>query len=136
MDIKFSKELNKYAIYSAKGTNKVDIDLFDAIKLLEDKGIGELLINNIDLDGTYEGFDDQIILEIVKASSVPVTTVGGASSLNNIKDLWAKTNVSGIAAGSLWSFIGNDNTVLLNYPNNKEKQSLFELALKDKNCNN
>ncbi len=125
LDIKFSRESKNYNIYIENGKKRVDLDLFDAIKTLEDMGVGELLINNIDLDGTYEGFDDQIIYEIVSASSIPVSVAGGASSISNIKDLWIKTNVSGIAAGSLWSFIGRENTVLLNYPNEKDKQLLF-----------
>ena len=136
LDIKFSSESKKYRIYTNNGTNRVDLELFDAIKILEDKGVGELLINNIDLDGTYKGFDEDIIFKIVQSSSVPVSVAGGAKSINNIKNLWIKTNVSGIAAGSLWSFIGKNDAVLPNYPDKDKKQSFFRVVKKDKNCNN
>ena len=125
IDIRYSTQLDEYEIYIKNGSTKIDINIEDAINLITDCGVGEILINNIDLDGTYKGFDSEIISRIVEISPVPVTALGGASSKEDIKRIWTETNVSGVAAGSLWSFIGKNDTVLLNYPNPQEKQSLF-----------
>jgi cyclase len=125
LDIKYSKKLEKYHIYSHRGSILVDKSIDDAVQYLIENGVGEIFVNNIDLDGTYKGFDKKIISKIVEMSPVPISVSGGASSLEDIKNLWNETQINGIAAGSLWSFIDKNNTVLLNYPDDQQKLYLF-----------
>ena len=42
-----------------------------------------------------------------------------------LRELWQLTNVSGIAAGSLWSFFGENGPVLINYPDQEIINNLF-----------
>ena len=125
LDIKYSKKLQKYVPYTHRGSLLVNKDIEEVTKHFIENGVGEILINNIDLDGTYNGFDKEIISKIVQISPVPVSVSGGASSLENILNVWNETQVNGIAAGSLWSFIDKNNTVILNYPDDQQKLSLF-----------
>ena len=125
VDIKYSKITHEHEVYIKSGSAKAGINVTEAIDLLVSDGVGEIIVNNIDLDGTYKGFDENLIEQVVRRSPVPVTALGGASSLDDIKELWQFTNVSGIAAGSLWSFFGENGPVLINYPDQEIINNLF-----------
>ncbi|MET1019586.1 MAG: HisA/HisF-related TIM barrel protein, partial [Microterricola sp.] len=43
-------------------------------------GVGELLVNSIDADGTKQGFDLELIRAIRELSTVPVIASGGAGA--------------------------------------------------------
>lgn len=49
-------------------------------------GIGEILLNSMDTDGTKSGFDLELISEIRKISSVPLIASGGAGKLEDFAD--------------------------------------------------
>jgi cyclase len=46
-----------------------------------DRGVGELLVNSIDADGTKNGFDLDLVAAMRHISTVPVIASGGAGSL-------------------------------------------------------
>jgi cyclase len=46
-----------------------------------DRGVGELLVNSIDADGTKNGFDLELVAAMRHISTVPVIASGGAGSL-------------------------------------------------------
>jgi cyclase len=48
-----------------------------------ERGVGELLVNSIDADGTRNGFDLELIAAMRKVSSVPVIASGGAGALEH-----------------------------------------------------
>ena len=58
--------------------------------------------------------------------SIPLTVLGGAGSLSDIKTIIDKYGVIGAAAGSLFVFKGIYNAVLINYPNRDEKETLMK----------
>ena len=92
---------------------------------VSDAGAGELFINNVDRDGTYAGFDVQILQRINEIVSVPVVACGGASSLQDFNEVVSKTNISGVAAGSLFVYQGPHRAVLISYPSAEQLQQLF-----------
>ncbi len=58
----------------------------DALAWVEEgiaRGIGEILLNSMDADGTGSGFDLEMIKAVRKISSVPVIASGGAGSLDD-----------------------------------------------------
>lgn len=60
-----------------KGTG---IDAVAWAKEAADRGVGEILLNSIDADGTKEGFDLELIRLIRAAVAVPIIASGGAGS--------------------------------------------------------
>ena len=60
---------------------------------------------------------------------VPITVLGGASSLEDMSELFQRFGLIGAAAGSLFVFKGKYRAVLINYPNSKEKEErIFNFA--------
>ena len=50
-------------------------------------GVGEILLNSIDQDGTMLGYDFNLIDKVKKVTTLPLTVLGGAGSLDDIGSL-------------------------------------------------
>ncbi len=92
---------------------------------LESSGIGELLINNIDNEGTFSGYDIELIRKVSNLVSIPVIANCGA---RNISDFLKAFNngASAVAASSKFVYKNNNkDSILINYPSQKELQNNF-----------
>jgi cyclase len=114
-----------YEIYTNNGKIKANIKLKDFINQLNKIGVGEIVINSIDKDGCMNGYDLSLISTIRDLTTFPITALGGAGTLEDIKNLIAKFKIIGVSAGSLFVFKGKYKAVLINYPNREEKLRLF-----------
>jgi imidazole glycerol-phosphate synthase subunit HisF len=124
IDIK--KDLwGNYKVYDHVKKKTVGLTPAEYALQMCEAGAGELFINNVDKDGTYTGFDSQILESINKIVSVPVIACGGASGTNDLKEVVTKANVSGVAAGSIFVYQGPHRAVLISYPSQEELQRLF-----------
>ena len=125
LDVKKKKIFGGYDIYTHNGTKKSNWKLNDLISKLEEIGIGEIVINSIDNDGLMQGYDLPLIESIREKCSMPITVIGGAGSIQHIKDLISKFKIIGAAAGSLFVFKGKYKAVLINYPNRVERKPIY-----------
>ncbi|MBP6794868.1 MAG: imidazole glycerol phosphate synthase subunit HisF [Saprospiraceae bacterium] len=103
-------------IYINNGSKPVELDLVAYAKRLEEAGAGELLINSIDRDGTYMGYDLALLETITKAVGIPVIACGGASCVEDMIKA-KKSGASALAAGSMFVFQRPHNAVLISYLN-------------------
>ena len=126
LDVKKKKIFGGYDIYTHNGTKKSNWKLNDFISKLEEIGIGEIVINSIDNDGVMQGYDLPLIEYIREKCSMPITVIGGAGSIQHIKDLISKFKIIGAAAGSLFVFKGKYKAVLINYPNREERKPIYK----------
>ena len=94
-------------------------------KYVTDLGAGEILVNSIERDGTFKNYDISLAKEIVSNTNIPITMLGGASSLDDIKNLIDSIGLIGCAAGSLFVFKGKYRAVLIQYPNSLEKEKIY-----------
>jgi cyclase len=92
---------------------------------LERSGVGELVLNSIDNDGRMKGYDLAMVEQIRDVTTVPLTVLGGAGTLNDIGELIRRFGVIGAAAGSLFVFRGIYRAVLINYPSVAERDRLI-----------
>ena len=107
---------NKYKITSHNNKKKYNLDLFEYVKILENHGIGELMINYVNGDGMMSGYNVELLKKINSIVKVPVIALGGAGSLSDIKNVFSIGDVSAAAAGSLFVYNGVHKAVLINYP--------------------
>tara|TARA_Y100001936_G_scaffold33835_1_gene31873 strand:+ start:511 stop:1290 length:780 start_codon:yes stop_codon:yes gene_type:complete len=126
MDIK-KKFLGKdYELVTHNGTKKTGINPLKFVEEIKELGVGEIVINSIDRDGTMKGYDYQLIEKIRNITTLPMTILGGAGSLEDIGNLINKYKIIGAGAGSIFVFKGKYRAVLINYPNDKEKTDLIK----------
>lgn len=83
------------------GRETTDIDAIEWVKRACDLGVGEVLINSIDADGTKLGFDAPMIDAVLGNSSVPVIASGGAGKLEDFVNV-AALGVDAVLAASVF----------------------------------
>lgn len=82
-------------------------------------GAGEIMLNNVDRDGTMVGYDLDLARSVCQAVSIPVILCGGAGSLDDFhKGLEA--GASACAAGSFFVYKGKHRAVLISYPRREQ----------------
>ncbi|MEA5005221.1 MAG: AglZ/HisF2 family acetamidino modification protein [Rikenellaceae bacterium] len=117
---------SEYEIVLNNGTQKTGIKVLDFVSNLNKIGVGEIVINSIDKDGTMSGYDTKLARQVRDNCDVPLTILGGAGTLEDVKNLIDEFKIIGAAAGSLFVFKGKYKAVLINYPTPKEKTQLLE----------
>lgn len=83
---------------------------------VEKMGAGEILLTSIDREGTWDGFDLELVKRVTDNVSVPVIAHGGAGSLNDIRKAVNEGGATAIALGSMVVFHKKNNGVLINFP--------------------
>ena len=106
-------------IYTNGGRVKQKIALLTACKNFQNLGIGEIMINSIDREGTMNGYDLDTISKITHELLIPVIASGGAGNVSHLAD-GAKVGASAVAAGSMFIFQGIHKAVLLSYITSEE----------------
>ena len=91
-------------VYHSGGEIKTEYKILEWCKILEKKGIGEILIQSINRDGKGNGFDLINIDQIVKSSSVPIICLGGAGDYFDFTECFEYANPSAVAAGNFFHF--------------------------------
>lgn len=112
--------LGRYELYSHSGTHKQSVDLKAHLRNLIALGVGEVLVNTIDRDGTMSGYDLKLLREVTSTVGVPVVACGGASGMADFVAAVKEACVSAVAAGALFVYVGPHRAVLINYPVRKD----------------
>lgn len=115
IDIKKSI-FGNYNTYTHNSKSKIKLLITEYINELEEIGVGEIILNFINKDGTKSGYDINFIKKISSMSSIPFIALGGAGKLEHISELLNKTEVRAAAAGSIFVFHNRNDSVLINYP--------------------
>lgn len=117
----------KQMIYSHHGRKKQDLNLIEWAKCLEKAGVGELLITSVDREGSWEGYDVQLIKNISEAVQVPVIANGGCGNVGHIKSAVCEAHVSACALGSMVVYQKKGMGVLVNFPDVKTLHQELDL---------
>jgi imidazole glycerol-phosphate synthase subunit HisF len=126
LDVKKSAAAGKYEVWTHNGEKNTRKSPVEFAQELERLRVGEIVINSINNDGLMKGYDIGLIEKIRPSINVPLTVIGGAGSLDDIRLLINKFGIIGAAAGSLFVFKGVYRAVLINYPNRTEKDALIK----------
>lgn len=106
----------KYSVYSHDGTVKTKYNPVEWAIEVEKRGAGEILLTSMDKDGTWEGFDIDLIKSVTKEVKIPVIANGGAGKLEHIFEAVKKAGASAAALGSMVVYQKKDMGVLINFP--------------------
>ena len=122
MDVK--RDGKAAQVWTHNGKKRTSLEPVAFARQLQDSGVGEIVVNSIDNDGVMKGYDLELFEKVRAAVSVPLTALGGAGSLDDIRKLVERFGIVGAAAGSLFVFKGVYRAVLINYPGRAEKDAL------------
>jgi cyclase len=126
LDVRCTGDL--YEVWTRNGTRNTHLCPSVLAMQLQERGVGEIVVNSIDRDGRMLGYDFELASKVRRAVRVPVTVLGGAGSLKDVEELISKLEPIGpigAAAGSLFVFKGAYRAVLINYPSPSAKDALI-----------
>lgn len=125
LDIKKSF-FGQQKIYSHHGRKKQNVNIISWVKELEKAGAGELLVTSIDKEGSWDGYDIDLIKEISSCVQVPVIANGGCGNISHINQIVKETNISGCAVGSMVVYQKKGMGVLVNFPDRNDLEKVIE----------
>lgn len=114
MDVK-KNLFGKYKVYSHSGTKSSNWSPVEWAKELEANGAGEILLNCIENDGTWGGYDLEITKQVAQAISIPLIVCGGAGSTGDFVKA-VQAGASAVAAGSMFVYQKKGMGVLISFP--------------------
>ncbi len=106
----------KYEIFSRSGTVNQKKKPVDWAKEVQNLGAGEILLTSIDREGTWKGFDLDLIKHVADAVSIPVIAHGGCGNIAHIGDACNIGHASAVAIGSMVVYQKQGMGVLVNFP--------------------
>ena len=92
---------------------------------MQSRGAGEILLTSVDKEGTWDGYDIELIKSITSVVDIPVIAHGGAGNLEDFTKAKKNANASAMGVGSMVVYQKKDMGVLINFPDRKK----LEIAL-------
>lgn len=93
-----------YDVYVKGGRENTGIDLIEWVKKCQELGAGEILLTSMDADGTKAGYDIDMINAVCDVVDIPVIASGGCGSIQDIVNVFKKTNCDAALVASLFHF--------------------------------
>ena len=78
--------------------------MVDYINIVQELGVGEIILNNVDSDGMMNGFDINLYNIVSLIAKVPVVYVGGGGNLEHYEELFTKTTCNAVGSASIFHF--------------------------------
>ena len=125
LDVKKKGLFGNYELYTHNGKKSSKYKLKEYLTILNEIGIGEILVNSIDEDGKMNGYDFKLNDFVRDLTSMPMTILGGAGSLDDIRVAIERYKTIGVSAGSLFVFKGKYKAVLINYPDRSTRNEMY-----------
>jgi cyclase len=85
------------------GRTRTGIDAFDWIENATTRGVGEILLNSMDADGTRAGYDIEMITKVREITHVPLIASGGAGKIEDFAEALA-AGADALLAASVFHF--------------------------------
>ncbi len=109
------KLFGRYEVVSTAAARPTGKNPVEWARALERSGCGELLLTSIDQEGTWRGYDLDLVHQVAAAVRIPVIANGGAGRVDHIRDA-LRVGASAVALGSMVVFQGEGLGVLVNFP--------------------
>ena len=107
--IDFTSTGSNILLRSEGGRQLEQAELTEHLQSLEDIGVGEILLQSIDRDGTASGYDLETLRVTLARAKTPVICAGGAGNYGDLLDAF-QLGVDAVACGTLFNF-GDNNPI-------------------------
>lgn len=83
VDARRARSISGFEVTTHGGRNSADLDALKWVEKACALGVGEILLNSMDADGTRAGYDIGMIKAVREVASVPLIASGGAGALED-----------------------------------------------------
>lgn len=94
-------------VFVEDGTRELKMSLVEYIEHVQRVGVGEIILNSIDQDGTGFGYDLETLSGINNSVKVPLILMGGAGNEKHLEAGLSTDIVSAVCTANLFNFIGD-----------------------------
>jgi cyclase len=112
-------------VYINRGRTATKFDAAELALECERLGAGEIILTSIAREGSFAGYDIELLRSVTTAVGIPVIAHGGAGSLTDFEEAVVHGGCSAVAAGSLFAFAAKGEGVLFTYPSESDLQALW-----------
>ena len=92
-----------YGVTTHGGSRPAGLDALAWVREACARGVGEVLLNSMDADGTTDGFDLEMIEAVRQVVDVPLIASGGAGQISHFVDA-ARAGADAVLAASVFHF--------------------------------
>jgi cyclase len=103
VDAKRGESKSGFEVTTHGGKVLANLDAIEWVKQACELGVGEILLNSMDADGTKAGFDLEMIKTVRAVTNVPLIASGGAGKLSDFEDA-LKAGANALLAASVFHF--------------------------------
>jgi imidazoleglycerol phosphate synthase cyclase subunit len=103
-----------WTVFVDGGRHDTGLDPAQWAREMENRGVGEILLNSIDRDGSATGYDIPLIRHVTEAVEVPVIACGGVGTNDHFATAIHDGNAAAAAAANIFHFFE------LSYPRAKQ----------------
>lgn len=104
------------SVRTRSGTGNTGLEPVAWAREMERRGAGEILLTAIDREGTWMGYDLDLVASVTSAVDIPLIANGGAGSVQHIGEVIRAGGASAAAVGSMVVFQKQGMGVLVNFP--------------------
>jgi len=90
-----------YEITTHGFRRRTGMDALEWARRALEMGVGEIVVNSVDADGTREGFELQLTRMIAHAVSIPVVASGGAGTTQHLVDVFQRADADAAIIASM-----------------------------------
>src|SRR3989338_6702090 len=99
------KNINgRRVVMSSGGFEETRYSPLEWVKIAEEMGAGEILLNSIDRDGMKNGYDIEMIADVSDSVKIPVIACGGVGEWAHFAEALEKTKVDAVAAANIFHY--------------------------------
>lgn len=125
IDVK-SDFLGRNRVRTDAGSRNVRRDPVAWAREVERRGAGEILLTSIDREGSWSGFDIDLVRRVTESVNIPVIAHGGAGCVEHIGEVVKSAGASAVGLGSMVVFQKKGMGVLVNFPEQSELERVLD----------
>lgn len=108
VDIALNRETMAFELI-ADGLEKSDssqcnVALQTHVQRLQQAGVGEIMLQSVDRDGTMTGFNTALVNDVAHWIDLPILVAGGSGHYQHLLEVFEASEASGVVCGSLFNF--------------------------------
>lgn len=93
-----------YRVYDYTTGRTIEKNPVQWAKEVEDMGAGEIFLTSVNRDGSYKGYDIEIIKQVADVVNIPVIASGGAKNALDFEKVFDKTKAMAASAANFFHF--------------------------------
>ena len=92
---------NKFMVFTNNGREYSGLEVEKWIKIVEEKGVGEILLTSIDNEGTGNGYNEDLIKLAYNKVKIPIIVHGGAQTPEDLTKIYEKYKIDSFCISSM-----------------------------------